>query len=826
MSIIGSNILAGASGQVGGGYTIENSLRFRASASAYLTRTPASAGNRKTWTLSFWVKFGKIQAQTLFATRTNTNPFGEIRFESDGGFFFYGYTGAAYQYRFDSTALFRDTSAWYHFVFVMDTTDGTEGNRTKIYVNGLQLTAFDNSIYPTENLDTNVNNAVAHDFGYDVNSTTQAFDGYLAEVNFIEGSTPATTTRVVNGVTQTILTEFGEFNADTGVWQPVAYAGTYGTNGFYLPFSDATNTTTLVADSSGNGNDWTPNNISLTSGVTYDSMTDTPTIYEDGGNYAVINPLNNSGGTTIADGNLKTTWGSASTRSVLSTMAIPDSGKFYAEFVVGSLTNANVAASFGLATASVSRTSDGYYASGAWVYYASNQSFISRELVTSSQIGSNQTFAAGGIVQVAVDRTNNQAWLGYNNVWVNATNGTDGNPSAGTNPTVSSLPADLFIIIGLYANNGNVNFGQRPFAYTPPTDFLPLHTGNLPDSAIVDGGEYFNTVLYTGNSSTQSITGVGFQPAFTWIKNRSTASQHVLTDAVRGVTKQLFSSLTNEEQTSSTGITSFDSDGFSLDINVSPTGSTNGSPDAYVAWNWKANGAGVSNDEGSITSTVSANTTAGFSVVTYNSGSSGNKTVGHGLGIKPSMIITKSRTAVSSFNWAVYHVVTATTVNKYMVLNTNETVSDNGSSIWGASLADTNLTTFGINSGNAVNASTDCIAYCFADVEGYSKFGGYTGNGLPDGTFVYTGFRPAFVMIKLSSGSDNWAIFDTSRLGYNLNNNELQANNNYTEGSAGFIDIVSNGFKNRNADTRCNASGSTYIYMAFAENPFKNSLAR
>ena len=171
-------------GEVSTGFynnVVTQSLRFEDGDAAYLSKTYGSAGNRKTWTLSFWIKFSTIQAQTLFATRTDTNPFGEIRFESDGGFFFYGYTGSAYQYRFDSTALFRDTSAWYNFVFLMDTTDGTEGNRTKIYVNGSQLTAFDNSTYPTQNLDTNVNNAVEHDFGYDVNDKN--LDSYFYKVS-------------------------------------------------------------------------------------------------------------------------------------------------------------------------------------------------------------------------------------------------------------------------------------------------------------------------------------------------------------------------------------------------------------------------------------------------------------------------------------------------------------------------------------------------------------------------------------------------------------------------------------------------------------------
>jgi hypothetical protein len=480
MSIIGSNIIAGASGQgVGAGYTIERSLRLRSSASAYLSRTPATAGNRKTWTLSFWVKFGKIQAQTLFETRTNTNPFGEIRFGSDGGFFFYGYTGAAYQYRFDSTALFRDTSAWYHFVFLMDTTDGTAGNRTKIYVNGSQLTAFDNSIYPTQNLDTNVNNTVAHVFGYDINSATQAFDGYLTEVNFVDGQALDPSS-------------FGEYNAETGVWQPVAYEGSYGTNGFYLPFSDNTNTTTLAADASGNGNDWTPNNISLTSGATYDSMTDTPTPYEDGGNYAVLNPIGPSrvdGGGAVAgakNGNLSgANVGSGGWAMIGSTIAIPSGGgKFYYEFTTGgngqaysigvqkvnTLFAAPYIVGFGGDSNGYSYTGDAYKWNNGGTAYGSST-------------------VTGDVVGVAVDSSGVTASITFYKNGV----------SMGV--AFTGITGDLMPALSSVVTNplGAINFGQRPFAYTPPTGFLPLHTGNLPDSTIVSGDDYFKTYLYTGN---------------------------------------------------------------------------------------------------------------------------------------------------------------------------------------------------------------------------------------------------------------------------------------------------------------------------------------
>jgi len=602
MSVINSIPLIAAGDD---GYQISRSVRLRSSASAYLNRTLTTPTNNKIWTWSGWVKRGKLgSAQAIIGTTDNNTAsgnFGALRFNASDYLEYYEYA-SAYTLQISSNGVYRDPSAWYHIVVAIDTTQATAANRTKFYVNGVAV-AMSLSTSPALNYNTFINSAVATYQGAYNNSGTGVlalFDGYMTEINFVDGQalTPSS---------------FGETNATTGVWQPKAYTGTYGTNGFELNFSDNSNNTaaTIGKDYSGNGNNWTPNNISVTAGVTYDSMIDVPTNYDDGtvydrGNYPVINPLNNSGGTTIADGNLKTTWGSASSRSVLNTMAIPDSGKFYAEFVVGTLTSASVAASFGLATASVSRTSDGYGASGAWVYYASNQSYISRNGTSSAQIGSNQTFAAGGIVQVAVDRTNNQAWLGYNNVWVNATNGTDGNPSAGTNPTVSSLPADLFIIMGLYANSGNVNFGQRPFSYTPPTGFVALNTQNLPTPTISNGAQYMAASTYTGTGATQSIVnsgnnaaGISFQPDLVWIKDRSAARSHRLFDAVRGATKALFSDVTDAETTLATDLTAFNANGFTLGAGAG----SNSNTETFVGWQWKASGSTVSNTSGSITST-------------------------------------------------------------------------------------------------------------------------------------------------------------------------------------------------------------------------------
>jgi hypothetical protein len=360
-----------------------------------------------------------------------------------------------------------------------------------------------------------------------------------------------------------------------------------------------------------------------------------------------------------------------------------------------------------------------------------------------------------------------------------------------------------------------MNFGQRPFAYTPPTGFKALNTQNLPESTVVDGGEYFNAVLYTGNGSTQSITGVGFQPDLVWLKVRSTADNHKLTDAVRGATKTLFSNTTDNEFTEANAVTSFDSDGFSLG---SDSGN-NGSGRTFVAWNWKANGAGVSNTDGSITSTVSANPTAGFSVVTYTGTGVNNATVGHGLGVAPAMIIVKDRT--NTYNWDIYHQSLGLSATLTFTTSATRNVSAFGTN------APTS-TVFSVQNSYTNTSSANLVAYCFSEVAGYSRFGSYTGNGSADGPFVFCGFRPAFVLVKRTDSGNNWFILDTARNTANLTNNQLYPNSSAAEGTNGDcnIDILSNGFKLRTALDASNGSGGTYIFMAFAEHPFSVALAR
>jgi hypothetical protein len=337
--------------------------------------------------------------------------------------------------------------------------------------------------------------------------------------------------------------------------------------------------------------------------------------------------------------------------------------------------------------------------------------------------------------------------------------------------------------------------------------------------SIVNGSKVMQAVLYTGTGATQTIA-VGFQPDLVWIKSRSAATDNKLTDSVRGATKALISNSTAAETTDSTGITAFTSNGFTLGANSV----YNNSGATYVAWCWQAGqGSTSSNTNGTIASTVSVNASAGFSVVTYTGTGTNGATVGHGLGVAPAFFTVKTRGVTGS--WQTYHsALTGTTA----ILLESTGAAFASASYWN----NTNPTSsvFSLGTSAFVNvASQTQIAYCWAPIAGFSAFGSYAGNGSTDGPFVYTGFRPKFVMIKCSStAATNWLINDTTRSPYNVDQLVLLPSSSGAEiNNASYaIDELSNGFKLRTSFGQSNASGSTYIFMAFAENPFKNALAR
>jgi len=327
--------------------------------------------------------------------------------------------------------------------------------------------------------------------------------------------------------------------------------------------------------------------------------------------------------------------------------------------------------------------------------------------------------------------------------------------------------------------------------------------------------DYFNTKLYTGDGTDgREITGVGFQPDWCWFKARSTAYENQVYDVVRGATKRLVTNDTTAEGTQTNGLQSFDSDGFT----VGNGNGTNVNAVTYASWNWLANGTGVSNTDGSITSTVSANTTSGFSIVSYTGNNTQGVTVGHGLGVAPKMIIFKSRNGTE--NWITYHDGIGNT--KAIFLNLTNAEATASSNFWNNTSPTSSVFTLGDNS-NHNDTSADMIAYCFADVKGFSKFGSYTGNGNADGTFVYTGFKPSFVLVKRTDTTGyEWSIWDNKRDPFNLADTTLRPNSAATESTIGSfyqIDMLSQGYKFRTSNGDVNDSGGTYIYMAFAEEP-------
>jgi hypothetical protein len=767
------------------GYDVNNSLRFRRSASAYLNRTPASAGNRRTWTWSSWIKRGELGTeQTVLGSYTATDVYTVMRFTTGNLLQINQDNGSGTVFNLITTQVFRDPSAWYHIVLSVDTTQATDTNRIKLYINGNQVTAFGTSSYPSQNLDTNINRNQPHYIGH-LGAFTYYLDGYLAEAHFIDGSAKASS-------------DFGETDATTGVWKPKAYTGTYGTNGFYLKFSDIATTSGsnagLGKDFSGNTNYWTTNNISVTSGTTYDAMLDVPTnTSATVANYAVWNPLERTAA-TYSEANLKVvSTSSAAPYNMTSTIQFPTTGKWYCE-VEGIKGASNPAIGMG-----------NNIPSDQFAMYRNTGVYLNGGISGIASSGTPATWTTGDIIGIAYD-----ASAGTLSFYKNGTLQSGG---------FTSIPATGYFVAvradSASGDGGYLNCGQRPFAYTPPTGYVALNTFNLPTPTILQGRSYMDATLYTGTGTTQVLVNQGqFKPDFVWMKGRSNVRNNNLYDSVRGTTKELTSNSTGAESTNSTGLTAFNSNGWT----IGSDGGINTSSETYVGWQWQAGqGSTSSNTSGTITSTVSVNTTAGFSVVTFSNPTTGS-TIGHGLGVAPKMMIVKDRGSVS--NWQVYHASLGNNANLRLNLTDAQNTPSN---LWNTTTPTSTVFTFG--SGFA--GSYSYVVYCWAEIAGFSKFGSYTGNGSTDGPFVFTNLKPRFIMIKRTDTTSNWTILDTAREGYNVDNDPLYPNLSDAEGTTDLADILSNGFKLRSTDASVNANTGTYIYAAFAESPFStNNRAR
>lgn len=802
----------------GGGYAINNSLRFRASASAYLNRTCGVPTSSQKWTSSNWVKRGSLGAATmLYAQITNSNNSELIQFNSSDQLEIWSFTftspGNTYYVRLVSTQVFRDPSAWYHIVVNTDTTQATASNRVRAYVNGVEITSWSTATYPTQNYNwKNINTSTIVNYYGVYALSAQYFDGYLAEWNFVDGQ-------------QLTPSSFGSFDAN-GVWSPTAYSGTYGNNGFYLKFADnsGATATTIGKDSSGNGNNWTPNNISVTAGTTYDSMIDSPTnaasATQPVGNYCVISPLDENFTTStavVSDGNLKFALSSTPANQQVCRGTMGGVSKFYFEVVTLSV---GAGLAFGVKTTGAQLTSSGgLQASASWEILCTNGNKWN-----GSSVAYGSAYTTNDVGMCAVDPVNGKIWFGKNGTWF-----ASGDPAAGTNAAFTNVVSSVQPLFecGVSTDSIAANFGQRPFTYTPPSGYQALCTANLATPTIKNGAQYMAATTYTGTGATLSITNTvnstSFKPDWVWTKSRSASTDNKITDSVRGVTNALITNSTAAQTTDAGGVTAFNSNGFTLGT----TAAYNTNTATYIGWQWLCNaGTTSSNTNGSITSTVQVNATAGFSILTY-TGTGANATVGHGLGVTPSMIIVKAYSGATG-PFSVWHTKLPIPTTQRFGLNNATTISASAT-YWNSTLPTSSV--FSIGTSTDVNTSTaSYLAYCFAAITGYSAFGSYVGNASTDGPFVYCGFRPRCILIRLTDTTtgENSYLFDTSRNTYNTVQNALEPSQNFSESVIGvvdYIDILSNGFKCRSA-TLVNASGLTYVYAAFAENPFNYSRAR
>ena len=934
MSIPGSAspLFFGAGAGEAAAFQIDRSLRFNSADSAYLNRTPSSAGNRKTWTWSGWVKRSELTGNAfIFGAGSGIMVGGAhtaFMFQSDQQLQAYDYTGSGYAYNIVTTRKFLDPAAWYHIVLAIDTSQSTSTDRVKFYINGALQTDFGTTSYPSQNYETYVNtSSIAHQIGH---SNTDSFDGYLTEVHFIDGS-------------QLAASDFGEYD-DNNVWQPKDTSGlTFGTNGFRLKFDDNSSNAALGNDSSGNDNDWTVNNISaagsawnqsqtwssslssstgfrgsepatnafdgdtssicsavnngvvtFTSPVTFasdstirvivhggdhtvtvnggsdqtisagsyqtvtftnssnstftmtfqrdtsadtgiraieiggnvlvdssvvdpdaeeiDSLIDTPTNYtassgNNGGNYATLNPLDfaESGSPALSNGNLDAQAGSG-WQSIAATIGNLTSGRWYWEVKLGGGSGHRT----GLSSVSRTNASDSQLLGSGDIALNSSDG---RVYVDGTEVGTGAGNLSGKTVGIALNLEANSVSFYQNNSLVH---------------TVSSLSSTASwtpVHATRYAVLDHLNFGQRPFAYTPPTDHVSLCTKNLPDPTITKGSTAMDAVTYSGDGTNGRDITVNHSTDFVWIKSRNQDDNHILADIVRGTDKILFSQLNYAEYSDSSvanSVTAFNSDGFTVGNNAS-SAQTNQSGFTYVAWSWDAGTSTVSNTDGTITSQVCANQSTGFSIMTLTFPTySGTSSVGHGLNAAPHWWIMKDRD--SADGWYTGHISSG--AGKYLRLETTgaETPS---TSLWDNTLPSSSLI---YNNGTAMTGAGDYLMLAWAPVEGYSAFGSYEGNGsASSGPYVFTGFKPRWILIKnvdnFGSGYD-WFIFDTARDSFNVAQNILKANLSSAEADSNSIDILSNGFRIKTTAIGLNLNNHTHIYCAFAEHPFKTARAR
>ena len=815
--------------------SIDNSLRFSSDRSAMLQRTPSSDSNRKTLTWSGWVKRSKLGAfQNLFtaegdgggesaAIRFDSSDRLDVMFLTDGSD---SVTG-----RLITDAKFRDESAWLHIVYAQDTTSSTAGNRMRLYVNGSEITSFATDTNPTQNHDGQFNAAVIHRLGAESHAGNQELDGYLSDVYLIDGQ----------ALTPTSFAE--EYY---GVWAPIpAYSGSYGTNGFHLEFGDSS---AIGDDTSGNTNDWTPNNLNSD-----DVVPDSPT-----NNFAVMSNLTtNTGSHLPTSGNLKLP--KANNKGMASTFAV-NSGKWYWEIKINN--EGGSAPYMGASERHFVYDPDSQGLNGnhtSFANYGSTNQVTNFTASSATNAGSGAEYGIAGY-ELDMDGGTLKYYFNGSLIHTDSTIPTDGRHIAVYHGKTFSGVTDGW-------NSTTYNFGQNgtfdgtetaggnaddngvgDFKYAPSSGYLALSTKNFGEGAVAVNTDdrpedYFNLAKYDGNGTTNNIT-LGFQPDFVWLKRTDGAGNHVLLDSLRGINR-IFTSSNSQQLSGGDGFAAFNSTGFNLD-GTGGGGDVNTSGRSYIGYGWKAGGAptatnsaGVGNvpTSGSVmidgvastsalagtiaADKLSANTKAGFSIIKYTANGSSSQTVAHGLTQTPDLVMVKN--TQSTNNWVLW----TPDLSSEHTLYPNLTNAMNSSpSTWYA--GGITSTTIGFDSAEANPSGGSPVAYCWHSVEGFSKFGTYTGTADANGPTVYTGFKPAYIMVRRYSTTGNWFVLDNKRNPSNGSDGVRLywdgTGGDSTDSGAYSIDFLANGFKLRSS-SNVNASG-TYLYMCFAEDPFKYAEAR
>ena len=929
-----------------GGKIIEKSLRFNRAGSHRLNFTASSAGNRKTWTKSFWMKRTTEDRRMIHGYYNGSNDVAVIEVNEYGDMHIYDYYNS-YRMRLNPNMKLRDCTAWYHIVLALDTTQSTASNRAKLYVNGERVTSWQNITYPSQNLDVSFNQNVLEAWGTEGTNQRLHFDGYLADIYYIDGA-------------QLEPTQFGYTDQLTGIWKPkhfdksiipnrrgrtydgtftasgngfgnlppalafngggsdgfnnaaggqiitwntssyglsgnvriygrgsaydvyvngnatkvadmpssndwvdlgthdkineIQWAGTtyntnnglgsagvhvniiqvngvwlrndlseFGQNGYHLEFKDdsGTTATTMGKDTSGNGNNWTPVNFSVASDYMTDIVTDSPT-----NNFCVLNYNGGSGNKPVDGGLSGSAAGTSAWRHTYGTFPLTR-GKWYWEYRFSGSVNGSNGIFMGLAHPDLTYERDPN-SSSTDMYGRQTDTRYSNGTNTSSHFPS---FSDGNTVQFAFDADTGVMWSGVNNTWTGA------EPSTGNSPSFTGIDASkgYVPVSGSYGSNNynKVNFGQQGFKYTPPSGFKAICSEFMetPEVTVINPKKHFGDLYYTGNSGTQSITGLEFQPDFAWIKSRSSNHHSSLTDSVRGMLKTLSTSRSDiGEYSESAGLNQFLPNG--LGFNGNNYFSVNVNGDNFVAWCFKGGGssntynidgvgyasaAAAGLNGGTITPTgTSINTESGLSIIAYTGNGTGGASMSHGLPRAPKLMIHRSRG--TGRNW--YTITTAVDgTPDYFYLNSTATASNS------AVTAPTSDLMYFTSSAESNNNGENYIVYAFCEIPGYCKIGTYKGFGNENGPVVYCGFRPKFVLVKSTTHSEHWNIpVDTynyngvdKTVSPNLSSAERDMSGSGLYGDA--MDYLADGFKIKNNDGNYNRGGATFFYMAIADTP-------